>query len=105
MKEPFQIHDILTAEAAKQQLPKHYHRDLTVHDLAGLRLTHSQRFIWVLRTCGTHLIPLDGRSRRDARMMIEGCRQFCDEQMLWYVFENDNLRPIDADEAKRLAAE
>ena len=50
-------YEALAAEAAAQQLPKHYVTDLTVHDRNALQTLQPAEFAWVLRNCGTHLLP------------------------------------------------
>lgn len=51
--------DALCKEADKIQMPVAYTNDLFKHDRAYLTEAKPERFIWIVRPWGTHLIPLD----------------------------------------------
>ena len=103
--EPKAIHSVLVAEAEKQDLPKHYRDDLVVHDLAILADHKTQRFLWVLRECGTHLIPLDMETENERRIQrswqLAVVNNF-GSRALFYSFKNGKLKPITAEDAKRI---
>ena len=103
---PEAIHSVLVAEAERQSLPKHYRDDLIVHDRAILENNETQRFLWVLRECGTHLIPLDMKEAKDQEQQRAWQRAVINnfgERASYYVFENGKLRPITAERAGRMA--
>lgn len=102
------IHAVLMAEAAKKQLPKSYQRDLTVHDLNELAAYGTQFFIWVLRTNGTFIVPLDHitptRGNWPHHVMKAIC-SFGDTEMYYYIFRNGKLHPTTGDLALQAATE
>jgi hypothetical protein len=101
---PDAIHAILTAEAARVQLPKFYIRDLTFHDLNDLHESGTKHFVYVLRECGTHIVRLDqGREQYACVTAIAGMAN--PESMHWYEFRNSELREISMEDAKRLASQ
>ncbi len=107
--EAAEIHAILTAEAARVALPKHYVNDLTVHDLKALRELGTQDFIYVLRTCGTFLVHLDCERPpihgNSAYSVVSAISEFGDDEMYWYHFHEGKLHPIDAEKALRLCVQ
>jgi hypothetical protein len=99
---PQDIYNVLVTESEAQQLPEIYKTDLTIHDKRQLE-TGTQSFIWILRTCGTHLLPLDGDRRyTNVSASIDGARMG-DNVIKYYVFRNETLLSITYEEAKRLS--
>jgi len=98
---PQQIHEMLVAEGQRQDLPKHYKNDLLVHDLTTLSDTGTQKFIWVLRECGTHLHPLDSDQtkypgRLDRQWIYAVLNQY-GGNALYYKFADGRLQSIPFD--------
>lgn len=102
-----EIHAILLAEAGRVNLPEYYTADLTKHDLNCLTETGSQHFIYVLRTCGTFLIPLDKGKQEysfpSAFSFVSAIGRYSDDVMLWYHFHNGQLEPITREQAIELS--
>lgn len=63
---PRQQYDLLCRESARIRLPIHYSDDLHKHDKASLSESKPNKFIWIVREMGTHLIPLDTRGKPPA---------------------------------------
>jgi hypothetical protein len=57
------LYNSMLAEAARVGWPAHYRNDLLVHDKDFLAAHQPMSFIWVLRECGTNVIPLDPLNR------------------------------------------
>lgn len=57
----------LVAEATAHALPKAYDTDLHTHDRQAIEQHDPARFLWILRTNGTHLIIIDDLTEREAR--------------------------------------
>lgn len=86
----------LKEEAARQDLPKAYHADLDTHDLKAVTdLGSNKPFLWALRECGTHLIPVD---TKDAHKWIKGIAQVW-KDALWYHWDGVSLRSVTAHKA------
>lgn len=107
------IHALLLAESARVALPEAFHRDVTVHDLRELQETETQEFIWVLRTCGSHLIRLD-KLQPSERVptfraitpshWLECISGLGDPKMLYYHFTGHHLRPVTLEHARRITS-
>jgi len=105
---PEEIHAQLIAESERTSLPECYKNDLLVHDLTRLVETGSQEFIWVLRTCGTHLFTLDYIKDTGGNRPAELVRSlygFGDADQRWYYFTHGALREITHDQAVPIAEE
>lgn len=102
MQSPETIHAVLLEEATRQDQPKFYKDDLNVHDLAQLRESTAQRFIWVLRDCGTQLCVLDG-SRSSREYLSAVFHTFTGyKDAKWYYYADGILNPVSVEEAKQI---
>lgn len=103
---PKETFKIIIAESDRTGLPKHYRNDLNI-DKELLDESNSQEFIYVLRTCGTHLLPLDeSYFTKDYRpdYHVQGYqRSFSDSEMYFYHFSEGVLKPIDYETAYNIA--
>lgn len=103
-----QIHTLLLAEAARVSLPEAYKRDLEVHDLNQLAENGSQEFIWILRTCGTHLFALDkfrdtpGNRPSDLVAAMKGMGDYV---MHFYHFSQGALKQVTYEQSRTIARE
>lgn len=110
---PESIHALLLAESDRVQLPQHWKTDVTVRDLEELAETGSQRFIWVLRTCGSHLVRMDDQQTAEQvpawryKMLPSSfldaiARTFSDDGKLYYHFDGSRLEPVTLDRAREI---
>lgn len=98
----------LKAEAAHKGLPKHYADDLNVHDFAAVNKYGSDKpFLWVLRECGTHLLPLDKEQygSSSAKEWAEAIAKVWGNGSFWYLWNGMNLNAVTLTEAIQLAKE
>lgn len=51
-------HQSMVDLASHLNRPEHYNDDLMVHDLDVLKQYPGKKFLWILRSNGTHLVPL-----------------------------------------------
>jgi hypothetical protein len=104
--QPNEIHALLIAEGARTNLPECYKRDLEVHDLAQLTERESQNFIWVLRTCGTHIFELDNFKNAPGNRptdLVKCVGRFGDSAIQYYHFSNGVLTAVTYDKAFAIA--
>lgn len=106
---PDAIHAQLLDEAERKKLPECFERDLTVHDLEKLHSTQTQDFIWILRTCGTYLWPLEAEHVRDSPgnrpTDLVRCMADMDSHRFYYRFHEGRLREVTFDIALAMAAD
>jgi hypothetical protein len=104
---PQEIHAVLEAEGAAKNLPEAYKIDLHKHDFDVLVQYNTQQFIWVLRTCGTFLYPLDPQNVSNKYgSRPTDCVQSAlksDNRVLFYHFSDAQLKPVSFDEAMSAA--
>jgi hypothetical protein len=101
------IHSLLVMEAERQHLPEIYVRDVFVHDYDQLRARGSKWFIWVLRTCGSHIIELDTDypfAAPFAATYLRAIGRHADEKTLYYEYSMGCLAPRSFQQALELAA-
>ena len=100
---PQNIHAILSAESVRTGLPQFYKNDVVVHDLNQLIESPTEDFIWVLRTCGSHLVDLTiPRKFGSAYNLVTAIGSSFDGHV-WYHFKDGILTEITFEEAKKLA--
>jgi hypothetical protein len=100
---PQEIHAVLEAEGAAKNLPEAYKIDLHKHDFDVLVQYNTQQFIWVLRTCGTFLYPLDPQhvSTKYGSRPTD-CVTYApksDHVVLFYHFSDGKLKAVTFEEA------
>ncbi len=89
--------DLLIKEAARKQLPTAFQTDLTKHDRRAIQeLGDNPRFLWCLREAGTHLLAFgtDGtdKSFKACSVSVRACQGPAPRH--WYLYENNELKPI-----------
>ena len=82
-------YEAIKAQAEKVNWPKHFTDDLHKHDRLELYRNEYREFIWILRECGTWLIP-----NQDARDILKYCLSG-GENYLYYHYRNGELYLID----------
>lgn len=104
-----QIHALLVTEGARLSLPEAYQRDLHVHDLNQLEESGTQEFIWVLRTCGTHIFELDTfkdmAGNRPSDLMSCMKQTFSDNVRHFYHYKAGALREVTYEQGCTIATE
>ena len=85
----------IKAEAGRRNLPEHYATDLTTHDRQILSKKDAPKdFVWVLRTCGTHLIGKyadDDAKRKDfTKIYLEGIQE-SNPKALFFIYRAGQL--------------
>ena len=69
-------------------LPEHYKEDFTYHDLHTIATIHPQKFIWILRNCGSWLI----RQNNDfGRSILDNCKRNSEHQE-YFIYDNGKLK-------------
>lgn len=63
-------YDLLLAKSEEIGWPVHYKKDLTEIDKEVLEELKPEKFIWVVRECGTHLLPLIESTPREKKLEI-----------------------------------
>ena len=87
------FHAEMVSIAESLGLPESYKDDLYKHDLnAVMSLKYPARFVWILRTCGTHLIEPDADQILKGSIHLDAIRQaFQSNNKYWFYFENGKL--------------
>ena len=67
-------YDLLLAKSEEIGWHVHYKKDLTEIDKEALEELKPEKFIWVVRECGTHLLPLIESSTREKKLAITWMR-------------------------------
>lgn len=67
-------YDLLLAKSEKIGWPVHNKKDLTEHDKQYLKEEKPEKFIWIVRESGTHLLPLIESSTREKKLAITWMR-------------------------------
>ena len=85
----------IKAEALRQNMPEHYRTDLITHDRQILSKKDAPaQFVWVLRTCGTHLIGKysddDAQRKLFARTYLESILE-SNPKALFYIYRGGQL--------------
>lgn len=93
----WQAYRALKAESMKVGWPLAYQTDLTKHDRAALSVKDApERFVWILRNAGTHLLQDNGRWESGVLRYLARA----ESRARFYVFENGELREVERDEAR-----
>ena len=96
-----QVHALLIAESGKRELPKHYKNDVLVHDLSQLVADYGEgecgRFMWMLRTCGTHMwTEHDHKTTfpKQTTSVMTTWKGSADDDHYWYHFDGTELKAV-----------
>lgn len=95
---PIEKYEILSQKSAEIGLPEYYKNDLHIHDRDRLIADNPEEFIWVARTCGTHLFTME-EIQKNSSLLQPGV--IADERVAWFKFENGELSATAPDEIRK----
>ena len=88
----------LLREHDRTGLPEHFQNDLFIHDKRKVEEEGLTSFVWVARTCGTHLYTFE-EIRRFSTLLSPGC--ISDDKVTFFIYHQGNMREVNREDVLR----